>query len=164
MTRVYVLPGELLVIDAGPGADHILAAGFAAAAATGGGFVGAFVGGQVASMVADTQKAGGEVLQRRLDQLDLPGLVACAAQEGNFRARYEDVAGIAIEPRGASNNSRAIGTLRFRHLRRGEYSFEFLSGAEIRGAVELLRRNATSNNIHVGSGWDQATAVYLDGL
>jgi hypothetical protein len=162
MTRIYVLPDELLVIDAGPGADYNMAAGYAAAAVVGGGVLGAFIGKQAAMMVADNQKTGGEVIQQRLDRLDLPTLLVYATEQGNFRARWEELVGIAVESRGP--RTRGVGIFRFRHLRRGEYSFEFLNGAEIRGAIELLRGNAKGNNIHVGSGWDEATAPYLADL
>jgi hypothetical protein len=162
MTRIYVLPDELLVIDAGPGADYNMAAGYAAAAVVGGGVLGAFIGKQAAMMVADNQKTGGEVIQQRLDRLDLPTLLVYATEQGNFRARWEELVGIAVESRGP--RTRGVGIFRFRHLRRGEYSFEFLNGAEVRGAIDLLRRNAKGNNIHVGSGWDEATAPYLADL
>jgi hypothetical protein len=168
MARIYVLPNEMLVIDCGSGADQNVAAGMAAAFAAGGGVVGAFVGTQVANMVADYQKAGGEVIQSRLDRLDLPALLGCATEEGNFRAGFDEVTGICIDPprarRTGEKPSRGVGTLRFRHLRRGEYTFEFLNGAEIRGAVELLRRNSQAVRVNVGTGWDEATALYLADL
>jgi len=168
MARIYVLPTEMLVIDCGSGADQNAAAGMAAAFAMGGGVVGAFVGTQVANMVADHQKSGGEVIQSRLDRLDLPALLGCATEEGNFRAGFDEVTGISIDPprqrRTGEKPSRGVGTLRFRHLRRGEYTFEFLNGAEIRGAVELLRRNSQAVRIHVGTGWDDATSIILADL
>jgi hypothetical protein len=162
MTRIYVLPDELLVIDAGPGADYNMAAGYAAAAAVGGGVIGAFIGKQAAMMVADNQKTGSEVIQQRLDRLDLPTLLVHATEQGNFRARWEELVGIAVDSPGP--RTRGVGIFRFRHLRRGEYFFEFLNGAEVRGAIELLRRHAKDNNIHVGTVWDEATAVYLADL
>jgi len=162
MARIYVLPDELLVIDAGPGADYHVGAGLAAAAASGGGLIGAFIGEHVAMMVADNQKTGGEVMQQHLDRLDLPTLLVHATEDGNFRARWEELVGIAVDSPG--RRTRGVGVFRFRHLRRGEYSFEFLNGAEIRGAIELLRSNAKGNAIHVGSVWDEATALYLADL
>jgi|GEM_PF-5633445 len=162
MTRIYVLPDELLVVDAGPGADFNMAAGYAAAAAVGGGVIGAFIGKQAAMMVADNQKTGGEVIQQRLDRLDLPTLLVHATEQGNFRARWEELVGIAVDSPGP--RTRGVGIFRFRHLRRGEYFFEFLNGAEVRGAIELLRRHAKDNNIHVGTVWDETTAVYLADL
>jgi len=168
MARIYVLPNEMLVIDCGAGSDQNAAAGMAAAFAMGGGAIGALVGGQVAAMVADNQKTGGEVIQNRLDRLDLPALLGCATEEGNFRAGFDEVTGISIDPpksrRTSDASSRAVGTLRFRHLRRGEYTFEFLNGTEIRGAVELLRRNSQPVRINVGAAWDDATSVYLADL
>lgn len=167
MTRVYVLPNELLIIDAGPGADQNVSAGVAANVLSGGGALGAFIGSAVGTMVADDQKARGEVLQKRLDGLSRPALLRWATEEGNFRAKFEDVIGLSIDPpsnaAGWRDRSRSVGTFRFRHLRRGEYAFEFLCPAELRGAAELLRR-AVGANFHLGTNWDEATAGYLTGL
>jgi hypothetical protein len=168
MTRVYVLENEMLIIDAGPGADMNIAAGMAAAVLSGGGVVGAMVGGAVGSMVADGQKAQGEVFQKKLDHLDLAGLLAWAEQAGNFRVKFTEVVGLSIDPPPGRSfwreKARGVGTFRFRHLRRGEFTFEFLNGAEIRGAIELIRRSAAGPNLHVGNGWDEATSAYLVGL
>lgn len=158
MARIYVLPEELLVIDAGAGGDMNQVAGVTAAVLTGGGLIGALVGGAVASMVADEQKAGGEAFQRKLDRLRLPALLEWSKEEGNFRASYEELVGLSIDP--SYRASRAAGTFRFRHLKRGEYTFEFLSPVEIRGAIELLAR-AVGKSLHVGKGWDNVTATYL---
>jgi hypothetical protein len=167
MTRVYVLPNELLIIDAGPGADQNVTAGVAANVFSGGGVLSAFIGGAVGTMVADDQKARGQVLQKRLDGLYLPALLQWATEEGNFRAKFEDLIGLSIDPPGDAvgwrERSRTVGTFRFRHLRRGEYMFELLCPAELRGAAELLRR-AVGANLHLSSDWDEATAGYLTGL
>jgi hypothetical protein len=172
MTRVYVTPGELLVIDCGPGADMNNAAGMAAAVLSGGGLIGGLIGGAVGSMVADAGRAKGEAIQQRLNRLDLAGVMEVAEAAGNFRARVVDLIGVTIDPpttRAASMftrrqaKSRAVGTFRFRELKRGEFTFEFLNGAEVRGAVELLRR-ALGGGLRIGQGWDEATAVYLAGL
>jgi hypothetical protein len=166
MTRIYVRPTEILVIDAGPGADLNVGAGLAAAAVTGGGLIGAFVGGAVGGMVADALKAKGEAIQQRLNQLDLAGLLDTARAPGNVRAPLAGLVGVSIDPPTRSRwgeQTRAVGTFRFRHLKGGEYTFEFLNGAELRGAVELLRR-VLGPALHVGQGWDEATAVYLHGL
>jgi hypothetical protein len=170
MARIYVTTSELLVIDCGPGADMNEAAGLAAAVMTGGGLVGALVGGAVGSMVADAGKAKGEAMQQRLNRLDLAGLLNAAAAAGNFRSRISDLVGVSIDPPTTSSSlftkkkpSRAVGTFRFRELKRGEYTFEFLSGAELRGAIELLRP-VLGTGLRVGRGWDDVTAVYLQGL
>ena len=44
-----------------------------------------------------------------------------------------------------------------------QHTFEFLSGTEVRGAIELLRR-MLGQSLQVGHGWDDATAVYLAGV
>ena len=172
MTRVYVTPSELLVIDCGPGADMNEAAGVAAAVLSGGGLIGGLIGGAVGNMVADAGKAKGEAIQQHLNGLGLAGVLEAAEAAGNFRARVVDLIGAAIDPpaRAAASlftrrqpRSRAVGTLRFRELRRGEFTFEFLNGAELRGAVELLRR-ALGGGLRIGEGWDEATAVYLAGV
>jgi hypothetical protein len=166
MARIYVLPAELLVIDAGAGSDMNQAAGITAAVLTGGGLVGALVGSAVGAIVAEGQKTSGEVLQLRLDRLSLPALLEWATQPGNFRARFEDLTGVSIDPPTRSSwrpNSRGVGTFRFHHLKRGEFTFEFLSPVELRGAVELLRR-AIGNQFHLGTGWDDLTASYLEKL
>jgi hypothetical protein len=160
MTRVYVAAGELLVIDAGPGSDVNQVAGFTAATLSGGGVIGALVGGAVGTMAADSAKAKGEALQLRLNRLDLAGVLAWADQGGNCRVRLEDLVGVCIDPPGVKGRSRGVGTFRFRDVKRGEFTFEFLSGAEIWVAVELLRRKI-GPALHVGTGWDEATAVYL---
>lgn len=167
MARIYVLADELLVIDAGPGADFSQVAGVTAAVLTGGGLLGSLIGGAVGSMVADEQKSGGEAFQRKLDRLSLAGLLEWSTEEGNFRARFDELVGVSIDP--AYKNSmwqekgRAVGTFRFRHLRRGAYSFEFLAPVEIRGAIELLVR-AMGNAVHIGKDWDDITASYLKNL
>jgi hypothetical protein len=158
MARIYVLPEELLVIDAGPGGDMNAVAGVTAAVLVGGGIIGSFIGGAVASMVADEQRVGGEAFQRKLDRLNLAGLLEWSTEEGNFRARFDELIGLSIDP--SFRVSRAVGTFRFRLLKRGEYSFEFLCPVEIRGAIELLAR-AVGNSLHIGKGWDRATASYL---
>jgi hypothetical protein len=158
MARIYVLPEELLVIDAGPGGDMNAAAGVTAAVLVGGGIIGSFIGGAVAEMVAEDQRVGGEAFQRKLDRLNLKGLLQWSTEEGNFRARFDELIGLSIDP--SFRFSRAAGTFRFRLLKRGEYSFEFLCPVEIRGAIELLAR-AVGNSLHVGKGWDNATASYL---
>jgi len=167
MTRVYVLPTEILMIDCGPGADLNEAAGVAAAVISGGGLVGSFIGGAVGSMVADAGKAKSEAIQQRLNRMNLQDLLDLAAARGNLRAGVSDLVGVSIDPPTRTSwrgdQSRAVGTFRFRFLGRGEYTFEFLNGAEIRGAVELLRRTL-GQSLHVGDGWDQATAVYLQGV
>lgn len=165
MTRVYVTPTEVLMIDCGAGADLNEAAGVAAAVLAGGGVIGSFIGGAVGSMVADAGKAKGEALQQQLNRLDLAGLLELAGKHGNLRSAWSDLVGVSIDPPGFSRRgqSRAVGTFRFRSLGRGEYTFEFLNGAEVRGAVELLRR-VLGPALHVGDGWDQATAVYLQGV
>jgi hypothetical protein len=119
-------------------------------------------------MVADGQKARGEVFQQKLDALDLGGLLQWATEEGNFRARFEDLVGLAIEPppppsvwKGPSGS---VGTFRFRHLERGEFTFEFLAPTEIRGAIQMFRRSAAADHVHLGTGWDQLTAGYLAGI
>src|SRR5262249_12119593 len=81
MTRIYVHPGELLVIDAGRGADGNVTAGFVAAAATGGGLLGALIGTAVGEAAADFQKDQGQALQAALDRLDLPTLQEWAMTE-----------------------------------------------------------------------------------
>lgn len=166
MARIYVLPAEILVIDAGPGEDMNDVAGVAAATLAGGGLIGALIGGAVGTLVADTRKAKGEAFQQKLDRLDLAGLLEWATEEGNFRARFEDLTGLCVEPPTGSfwrEKTRAVGTFRFHHRQRGEYTFEFLIGAEIRGAVELLRRSV-GKELRLGGGWDPATACYLEGL
>ena len=55
------------------------------------------------------------------------------------------------------------GMFRFRHLGNGEFTIEFLNGAEVRGAIELLRR-VLGAGLHVGKGRDDVTAVYLQGM
>jgi hypothetical protein len=168
LTRIYVLENELLVIDAGPGADVNETAGLAAAAASGGGVIGALIGGAVGTMVADGQKARGDALQQTLDRLDLRGLLKWAAEDGNFRARYEELVGLSIDPPPAPSlwkgKSGAAGTFRFRHLERGEFTFDFLSPVEIRGAIEMMRHSAAANQVLVGDGWDRVTASYLVGV
>jgi hypothetical protein len=77
-----------------------------------------------------------------------------------------ELVGVTIDPPGAARwgeRTRAVGTFRFRHPGRDEFSFEFLNGAEVRGAVELLRR-VLGASLRVGQGWDEATAMYLTGL
>jgi hypothetical protein len=162
MTRIYVVSGELLVIDAGPGADVNQVAGLTAATLTGGGAIGALIGGAVGTMIADSGKAKGEALQMRLNRLDLAGVLTWAGEGGNCRVRLEDLVGVCIDPPGGKLRSRGVGTFRFRDVKRGEFTFEFLSGAEIWVAVELLRR-AIGPALHVGTGWDEATSVYLTG-
>jgi hypothetical protein len=159
MTRIYVVEGELLVIDGGPGGDVNDVAGLAAATASGGGVVGAIVGGAVGTIVADSAKAKGEALQMRLNRLDLAGVLAWADEGGNCRVRVPDLVGVCIDPP-TGRRVRGVGTFRFRDVKRGEFTFEFLSGAEIWVAVELLRR-AIGPALHVGTGWDEATSVYL---
>jgi hypothetical protein len=166
MTRIYVLASELLIIDAGPGSDVNEVAGVAAAVAVGGGVIGSLIGSAVGSMVADAGKAKGEAIQARLNRLDLAGLLETAAKDGNLRVRIQDLVGVSIDPPAAPSywreRSRAVGTFRFRDLKRGEFTFEFLLGAEVRGAIDLLRR-VLGKSLHVGQGWDEATAVYLNG-
>jgi hypothetical protein len=165
MTRIYVHSTELLVIDAGPGADCNKTAGFVAAAATGGGLLGALIGGAVGKAVADGQKDRGRAIQDGLDRLDLPTLQEWATTEvGNFRARLDEVLGIEIDPplpatwwRGKSP---ALATFRFRHAKRGEFTFDFLTGVELRGAVEMLR-SVFGDRLRIGGGWDDATAPFL---
>jgi hypothetical protein len=167
MSRIYVLPTEILMIDCGAGADVNEAAGVAAAVLSGGGAIGAFIGGAVGGMVADAGKAKGEAIQERLNRLDLQGLLDLAGAHGNLRAGVSDLVGESIDQPNVSGwrgqPSRAVGTFRFRFLGRGEYTFEFLNGAEIRCAVELLR-GVLGSAMHVGQSWDEATAVYLRGL
>jgi hypothetical protein len=155
------------MIDCGAGADLNEAAGVAAAVLSGGGAIGAFIGGAVGSMVADSGKAKGEAIQERLNRLDLQGLLDVAGAHGNLRAGVSELVGVSIDPPSVSSwrsqSSRTVGTFRFRFLGRGEYTFEFLNGAEIRCAVELLR-GVLGSAVHVGQGWDEATAVYLRGL
>jgi hypothetical protein len=166
MARIYVLAEELLVIDAGPGADFHGAAGVAAAALSGGGAIGAFIGGAVGSMIADDERTGGEAFQQKLDRLNLDGLLEWAKEEGNLRAPFADLVGVSIDAGGDSyrrDGARTIGRFRFRYLKRGEYSFEFLCPAEVRGGIELLKR-VMSTDLYVGSGWDEVTARYLEGV
>jgi len=98
--------------------------------------------------------------------------VELAETAGNFRSRVPDLIGVSIDPPNRLTaslftkrqpKSRVAGTFRFRGLKRGEFTFEFLNGAEVRGAVELLRR-ALGGGLRIGQGWDEATAVYLTGL
>ena len=73
---------------------------------------------------------------------------------------------MTVDPPGRSiwrDESRTVGTFRFCDTKRGEFTFEFLCGVEVRGAVELLRR-VLGPALHVGSAWDDATAVYLAGV
>jgi hypothetical protein len=166
MTRIYVLPEEILVIDAGAGSDMNVAAGVTAAAVVGGGLIGGLIGSAVGTMFAEDQKARGEAMQQKLDRLSLPALLEWSTEPGNFRANVKDLVGIRIDPPSSSfwrNRGREIGTLRFRHMKRGEYTFEFLCGVELRGAVELLRR-AAGSSVRVGDGWDEATASYIRDL
>jgi hypothetical protein len=167
MTRIYVTPTEILMIDCGAGADVNETAGVAAAVLAGGGLVGSFIGSALGGMVADAGKAKGEAIQQRLNYMDLAGLLDLAGQHGNLRAAWSDLVGVSIDPPTRSSwrgqPSRAVGTFRFRSLGRGEYAFEFLNGAEIRGAIEMLRR-VLGSALHVGEGWDEATAVYLQGV
>ena len=166
MARIYVLADELLVIDAGPGSDFHAAAGVTAAVLTGGGIIGSIIGSAVGSMIADDQRTKGEVLQQKLDRLNLEGLLKWAMEDGNVRAPFADIVGVSIDAGGRSfraDGARTIGTFRFRFLKRGEYAFDFLSPIEVRGAIELVRR-AMSNNFHVGSGWDEVTARCLEGV
>ena len=148
------------------------AAGVAAAVLSGGGLIGGLIGGAVGSMVADAGKAKGEAIQQHLNRLDLAGVLEVAEAAGNFRARVVDLIGVAIDPPAPTAaslftrrqpRSRAVGTFRFRELKRGEFTFEFLNGAELRGAVELLRR-VLGGGLRIGRGWDEATAVYLAGV
>ena len=166
MTRVYVTTTELLVIDCGSGADINQAAGFTSAALAGGGLIGGLIGGAVGGMVADAAKAKGEAIQQRLNRLGLDELLALAEEKGNVRAPLSELVGVSVDPPSKSfwrERTKAVGMFRFRHLGQGEYTFEFLNGAEVRGAVELLRR-VLGSGLHVGEGWDEATAVYLTGL
>jgi hypothetical protein len=105
-------------------------------------------------------------LQQKLDRLNLEGLLEWSKEDGNFRAPFAQVVGVSIDAGGRSyrrDGARTLGTFRFRFLKRGEYTFEFLCPAEVRGAIELLRR-AMSDGVHVGSGWDEVTARYLEGV
>jgi hypothetical protein len=167
MTRIYVLPEELLVVDVGSGSDHNLVAGVVAAKLSGGGMIGALVGGAVSTMVADDRKSRGEAIQQQLDRLDLAALLEVAASKGNFRAPLRDVLRIEIDPPEPASmwrpKSRAVGTFRFRDIKRGEFHFEFLCAVELRGAIEVLRRNDGSS-LRVGTGWDSATARYIESL
>jgi hypothetical protein len=153
MTRVYVLEDELLILDEGPGAD----VNQAAVAIAGGG-----------TMAEGGQKSHGGQLQQQLDSLDVGGLLQAAADAGNMRARFEDLVGLAVDPPPAPSFWRektgALGTFRFRHLERGEFTFEFLSGTEIRGAIEMIRHSAAADRLLVGEGWDEVTASYLAGV
>src|SRR5205085_1531095 len=118
--------------------------GLVAAELSGGGMIGALVGSAVSSMVADDRKSRGEAIQQQLDRLDLAALLEVATQKGNFRVPLRDVLGLEIDPPVASMwrpKGRAVGTFRFRDIRRGEFHFEFLCPVELRGAIELLRRN-----------------------
>jgi hypothetical protein len=117
-------------------------------------------------MIADDERTGGEAFQQKLDRLNLESLLEWAKEEGNFRAPFADLVGVSIDAGGDSyrrDGARTIGRFRFRYLKRGEYSFEFLCPAEVRGGIELLKR-VMSTDLHVGSGWDEVTARYLEGV
>src|SRR5262245_2495615 len=165
MTRIYVLPDELLVIDAGPGSDFNDTAGVSAAVLSGGGAIGALIGGMVGKAVADSQKESGESLQRGLDRLDLAALQEWASSErGNFRARLGDLLGVEIDPPSRATMFRAKGPalakFRFRHRSLGEFTFDILTGVELRGAVVTLQ-SALGDRLRIGSGWDEAMAPFL---
>jgi hypothetical protein len=157
LSRIYVLPEELAVIDNGEaGAANELVY-------WGGGPSGS---GHGTSNVADIRVANGEVMQR-LHGYELAMPMESSKSGGHFRAQFVDLCDVSIVPSTTSSSgssaSRPVGTLHFRHQKLGDFSFEIFSLVEVRGAIRLLTR-ALGNELRVAKEWDEIMPSYLSSL
>jgi hypothetical protein len=134
--RVYVLPHELLFLDAGP-AGRGGVGNIAVSPAVCGGLVGGLIAGHIESKNRDQARS------RRLE-LDLadPQVLLRIAEDGatNFRAVPDDLSEVCLEAPSfwESLMSTGVGRLRFRHRERGKYSFEFQTLDDMKLAIDLL--------------------------
>jgi hypothetical protein len=148
-----VLKDELLITDIRE-CDNLNEAVFAGSGLSGSGFI------------LEKEPVGGEGgFQRtrvRLDPLGPPDV----SKLTDFRLRFSDLTDISLDPSFASphsQNSRAIGTLRLKHRKHGEYLFDIFSLVEVRGAIRLLTP-ALGHAVHIAKEWDEMMPSYLSSM
>jgi hypothetical protein len=123
--RAYVLPDELLLIDAGPSPRQ----------AAGWGATGGLVGGLVAWRAMQESKAR----QEGLDRATLDDLRALACQGHSWSCRGPDLLAARLEaPSWWETLSKVQGRLRLSHAVKGEVKFQFLAFEDMHQAVALL--------------------------
>lgn len=159
LSRIYVLPEELVVIANGEvgNVNELVYAG-------GGG---SNWSGEGTSSVADVRLANDDAMQRLYSRFDPMAARESSKSGGDFRMRLTDVTEVSIDPilgpAKSEGISRAVGTLRFRHRERGEFSYEILSLVEVRGAIRLLTR-ALGKSVNVSKEWEELIPTYLSSL
>lgn len=167
MVRLYFAPTELIAIDAGSGAEIHQTAGIAAAVVSGGGLLGALIGGVVSNVVADGVKSSAEAKQCQLDRLALEQLRLLAGTKRNFRAVWSDISHVSLEPAPSGSfwraKSSALGRLTFTCRSRGMLQYEIMSYQDLTLARDLFER-AIGNALKISSDWDELGAAALGRL
>lgn len=129
--RVYLLPEEIVWIDAGPA--------LAANAAAGGAAMGGAIGGLVGAIAVHAAMRERQAREARLDGASAEDLRVLAGQGRNGRCPVDELRARVDAASWWESLSSAQGRLRLLHPRRGEFKFHFLEQEEMRKGLELLR-------------------------
>lgn len=156
--RVYVLPRELIFLEAGPGDGNTLAAHFAIH----GGLLGLLVGALIAKgMQKRTASRAQQLDQATEDELPL----FLGDSKHNFRADFFELEDVRVEPRSGwdlNSNARAVGLLYFRHADQGKMKLQFLNAQELKKALQLLRA-ALGDKLTINAVWSEAKKKLVKG-
>jgi hypothetical protein len=158
LLRVYVLPDELLLIEAGSGKDHQqMQSGWV--------FMGGLIGGLIAGALADQSKEKDRARQWQLDTADTDELIRVASwQHGNVRAPAGGLCDVRIEPTTCWQrwfvNPKSAGWLHLGHRECGQFRLEFLDPAEVRRAIDLLSA-LLGERLAINVVWDYAGKRYV---
>jgi hypothetical protein len=154
LARIYVLKDELLITDIGE-CDNLNEAVFAGGGLSGSGFI-----------LEKDPAINGEGFQRARVRLDPLGPYE-APKLTDFRLQFSDISDISLDPSSGLEhlqvNSRAVGTLRLKHRKQDNYSFDIFSLVEVRGAIRLLTP-ALGKAVHIAKDWDEMMPSYLSSL
>jgi hypothetical protein len=155
--RVYVRPGELLFLDAGPEPQPHLAA----AAGVSGGLLGALVGW---FLLFGRQKKA-EARRQELDRADTRELQRMALEKPNLQAAAIELSELRIELPGfwhrlSYPGQQRVALLRFKHFDLGQWTLEFPTLDDLHQALETLTP-ILGDRLAVRITWDDDTQRYV---
>ncbi len=151
--RVYLTPGELVFVEAGPGDGRQVATQLAVQ----GGLVGGLIGGLIAKQMQKKASA-------RAQELDATGPeeIVRLADEGkhNFRTPTSEIDEASVEPPGLKNSGTYAGRLRLQHRARGKMTLEVQTVDDMRTVLEALPA-LLGDVLKVGVVWDEKTNRFV---